>query len=607
MRQLAQPVRSQLVIKPVVVFGEGVHQPGIYPQRGAHVAQRAAGAVADDGGGQRRAVAAVAAVDVLDDFLAPFVLKVDVDVGRLIAARLADEAFEQRVGFFRVGRGDAQAPADDRVGRRAAPLAQDAQAPRRAHDVVHGEKEHLVAAFGDQREFFFDERHDGRRNAVGVALRGAFVGQAAQRLRGCQPRQHAVARVVVLDLVQPKAAARGHGQRGGQRRGHVHLGQPRARAQVAFGIGLQGKAALRHRPADTDGGHHVLQALASAQVHVHVARGHQRQARGRGQVLQGQLVQGVVRLGVQLQQQPGHHAKKTAGARLTSAGSYKIRSIQHGEQAGPVGRPQAFAARQGGQRHGQRRQAVSALGGRAAAAGDEGAQLAPAGQIARQHHQRALLGQRGARRGGGGGVKTEFAAVDELQRRVAHAAGRAGAVQRGQRLGTDAAVAGGGCGFLQLAQRLPGAHHAGHRAFVGDGQRAVAQRPGAVHQLLRAAGAALEAEVREAVQLGVRRRGGLRAGCAGCALFARLAGRAGRIFGRGRFGRPLRRMRCGRRRRGAHRPAGGLGEQLLRLAAGLRHTGRAETSAAQRPPHRVAHGWAARGRSTATRPWRFGR
>ena len=37
-----------------------------------------------------------------------------------------------------------------------------------------------------------------------------------------------------------------------------------ARAQVAFGIGLQGKAALRHRPADADGGHHVVQALGGA-------------------------------------------------------------------------------------------------------------------------------------------------------------------------------------------------------------------------------------------------------------------------------------------------------------------------------------------------------
>jgi hypothetical protein len=65
-------------------------------QRAPHVAQRAARAVADDHTGQRGAVAAVLAVDVLDDLFAALVLEVDVDVGRLVALG-ADEAFEQQV------------------------------------------------------------------------------------------------------------------------------------------------------------------------------------------------------------------------------------------------------------------------------------------------------------------------------------------------------------------------------------------------------------------------------------------------------------------------------------------------------------------------------
>jgi hypothetical protein len=84
------------------------------------------GAVADDHGGQRGAVAAVLGVDVLDDLLAPLVLEVDVDVGRLVALA-ADEALEQQRHARRVDLGDAQAVADRRVGRRAAALAQDAR------------------------------------------------------------------------------------------------------------------------------------------------------------------------------------------------------------------------------------------------------------------------------------------------------------------------------------------------------------------------------------------------------------------------------------------------------------------------------------------------
>ena len=51
----------------------------------ADISRRAAGPVADHGGGKAGAVAAVAAVDVLDDLLAPFMLEIDVDVRGLPA------------------------------------------------------------------------------------------------------------------------------------------------------------------------------------------------------------------------------------------------------------------------------------------------------------------------------------------------------------------------------------------------------------------------------------------------------------------------------------------------------------------------------------------
>ena len=61
----------------------------------ADIAHGAAAAVADDGGAERGAVTAIGVVDPLDDFLAPFMLEVDVDVGRF-AAFGADETFEQQ-------------------------------------------------------------------------------------------------------------------------------------------------------------------------------------------------------------------------------------------------------------------------------------------------------------------------------------------------------------------------------------------------------------------------------------------------------------------------------------------------------------------------------
>jgi hypothetical protein len=52
----------------------------------------------------------------LHDDLAPLVLEIDVDVGRL-APLLRDEALEQKVITRRVDRGDAKDIANRRIGR----------------------------------------------------------------------------------------------------------------------------------------------------------------------------------------------------------------------------------------------------------------------------------------------------------------------------------------------------------------------------------------------------------------------------------------------------------------------------------------------------------
>jgi len=92
----------------------------VEPQRTADVTHRALRPIGDQRRRQRGAVAAVFRVDVLDDLLAPLVLEIDVDVGRLVAL-LRDEALEQHVHARRIDLGDAERIAHRRVGRRAAP------------------------------------------------------------------------------------------------------------------------------------------------------------------------------------------------------------------------------------------------------------------------------------------------------------------------------------------------------------------------------------------------------------------------------------------------------------------------------------------------------
>ena len=56
------------------------------------------------------------------------------------------------------------------------------------------------------------------------------------------------------------------------------------------------------------------------------------------------------------------------------------------------------------------------------------------------------------------------------------------------------------------------AHHAGERALVGEGQRRVAELPGALHQFAGVRGPGEEAEVAAAMQLGITRQAGPAAG-----------------------------------------------------------------------------------------------
>jgi hypothetical protein len=105
-------------------------------QRLAHLAHRAARAEAADHGGERGVIVRVGAIDPLDHVLAPLMLEIDVDVGRLVAV-LGNEALEQQAMLDRVDRGDAEDVADHRIGRRAAALAQDALAAGISDDRVH--------------------------------------------------------------------------------------------------------------------------------------------------------------------------------------------------------------------------------------------------------------------------------------------------------------------------------------------------------------------------------------------------------------------------------------------------------------------------------------
>ncbi len=80
-------------------------------QRLAHLAQRRFGPVMDDRGDDACAVAAIAFIDILHHLLAPLMLEIDVDIGRL-GAFFRQEAREKQVVGDRIDRGHPQQIAD---------------------------------------------------------------------------------------------------------------------------------------------------------------------------------------------------------------------------------------------------------------------------------------------------------------------------------------------------------------------------------------------------------------------------------------------------------------------------------------------------------------
>jgi len=94
-------------------------------------------------------------IDVLQDLFAPLVLKINVDIGWLMAL-LGDEALQQQIHSRGVDFCYAQRVADCRVGGTAASLAEDSLLACEVDDFLHGQEVVLVLQVTDEFEFVLD-------------------------------------------------------------------------------------------------------------------------------------------------------------------------------------------------------------------------------------------------------------------------------------------------------------------------------------------------------------------------------------------------------------------------------------------------------------------
>ncbi len=433
-------------------------------QRLADIADRGSRPIMDDGGNDRGAVAAVAAVDILHHLLAPRMLEIDVDVGRL-QPLLGNEALEQQVDLGRVDRGDAEHVADRGVRRRSPTLAEDVLAAGILHDVVHGEEIMRVFQFVDQREFLVQ----GGAKRVGDIVAEIFVdagpGQVFEVLLRGLARRHRFVRILVLELVERKADARSktHGLR--NRLGQVAK-QPRhfvPRLQVALGIGFE-------PPADgVDGGffantgQHVLQRTAGGMVIQHLVGRQQRHFRSERDAMQSGQPTPVVAAVEQACAEPdavGAGAPQPLQDCLRLRRVEAVRQRQHQQLA--LGEFHEVIELQMALTFLDPRDVVAAL-----AAGQQLAELAIGGAVARIDQD---VGR----------------AVDEDEARA------------DQKLGLVRNL-----GIIELLVR---AHHAGQRVVVGNADRSNAEFAGLLHIGARIRAAAQEREIGGDADLGITRR-----------------------------------------------------------------------------------------------------
>src|ERR1700761_1672090 len=119
-------------------------------------------------------------INPLDHFFAPIVLKIDVDIRRLLAF-LADKPLEKQVVALWIDGSDAENITNGGICRRATALAKNAFGAREPYDGIDCEKVRGVAETLDERQFMPQCFFDAPWQPVRISGLGAFPGQLFER------------------------------------------------------------------------------------------------------------------------------------------------------------------------------------------------------------------------------------------------------------------------------------------------------------------------------------------------------------------------------------------------------------------------------------------
>ena len=284
-RELQDPVNQQLEpgdldiakIEAVFLYPAAVHPARMaapygadhavghifgQPERLAHFTHRTARTVVDHRGANPRAFAAIAAIDILHHLFTPLMFEIDIDIGRF-AALFGHEAREQQVMFDRVDRSDLEQIADNRIGCRPAPLAQDRRflVAGEFHQVVNRQEVIGVASLADQRELLLHQFMRPCRDTLRPAFARRLEHEMLEPVLRFPALRDRFVRVFIAQVVEREAYARQQLCTRVDRFGIIaeqpdHFARP---LEVPLGIGRKPGASLCNGGPLADTAQHIVQ------------------------------------------------------------------------------------------------------------------------------------------------------------------------------------------------------------------------------------------------------------------------------------------------------------------------------------------------------------
>ncbi len=247
----------------------------------------------------------------MNDFFAPLVLEVDVDIRRLVALA-RNETLHQQAGVvaLRVDGRDAEAVTHHGVRRGATPLAKNFLFARVANDVLHREEERFVLQVPNDRQLVLDGGTRLPGHALRPLLARALFHELTQITRRRFSGRHELVRILVLQFFESERAATRDSHRLGQQLGWIQARELRLAAQMTFAVLIEPPARFRQRHGVANGGEQVLELAAFAHVHVDVARGDERHRQLTPDTLQLRETLAIAPFAQQLDSKPDISRKK---------------------------------------------------------------------------------------------------------------------------------------------------------------------------------------------------------------------------------------------------------------------------------------------------------